>query len=81
MVSPSLDEGLRRLSFSLGFFAGGSWDVLELDLVVFANGKTGSGAFATERDGRMPFAVASLCLRILARDVGSEVKCRNSLVE
>jgi hypothetical protein len=66
IVSPSLDEGLRRLSFSLGFFAGGSWDVLELDLVVFADGKTGVAAFATERDERMPFAVASLYLWILA---------------
>ena len=58
-MSPSLDEGLRRLSFSLGFFAGGSWDVLELDLVGLADGKTGLGAFATERDGRMLSAVAS----------------------
>ena len=48
------------MSFSLGFFAGGPWDVLELDLVVLADGKTGVAAFATERDGRMPFAVASL---------------------
>jgi hypothetical protein len=47
------------LSFSLGFFAGGSWDVLELDLVVLADGKTGLGAFASERDERMPSAVAS----------------------
>lgn len=58
-MSPSLDEGLRRLSFSLGFFAGGSCDVLELDLVVLADGKTGVGAFAPERDGRMPSEVAS----------------------
>ena len=58
-MSPSLDEGLRRLSFSLGFFAGGSWDVLELDLVVLADGKTGLGAFASERDERMPSAMAS----------------------
>lgn len=33
--------------------------MLELDLVVLADGKTGVGAFATERDGRMLSAVAS----------------------
>ena len=62
-MSPSLEEGFRRLSFSLGFFVGGSWDVLELDLVVLADGKTDAGAFATDRDERMP---ASLYLRVLA---------------
>jgi hypothetical protein len=66
IVSPSFDEGLRRLSFSLGFFAGGSWDAVELDLVDRADGKAGVGALVPERVGPMPFAVASLYLRILA---------------
>jgi hypothetical protein len=37
--------------------------VIELDLVVFADGKTGVGAFEPDRDERMPFAVASFALQ------------------
>jgi hypothetical protein len=33
-VSPSVDDGLRRFSLSLGLFAGGSWFAFELDLLV-----------------------------------------------
>jgi hypothetical protein len=33
-VSPSVDDGLRKFSLSLGLFAGGSWSAFELDLLV-----------------------------------------------
>ena len=38
IVSPSFDDGLRRLSFNFGLFAGGSWSVFELGLVVLVDG-------------------------------------------
>lgn len=38
IVSPSFDDGLRRLSLSLGRFAGGSGSVFELDLRVVIEG-------------------------------------------
>lgn len=66
IVSPSFTDGLRTLSLSLGFFAGGSEDAVELDLTFDAGGGSESVAWAAFPDEPIPASVAGLHVRIWA---------------